>query len=545
MLAERSVRRLSIRAPDAALARRGAFLIEDALRTASLPGDGGELVLLRRLRLPPFAAARHRRSRWRPATRGCLPDGGGDRWRAARRCPLAAAAAVRFADALTAHLAADPTDPDAGRARGVVLAAAGQRLPSGAGRCSGLAGSGAVAGGAARSPGCLAALAGAAHAHGDGACARLLSHSRPATSRFSTRLAARPWRRRPTRRRRPGRRRSTGRCGSSAATISATSGWHDMARRGVAVDHHIRRERGGADHGEDKALATRRVARHNGGDGGDKKRCAADAFDAALAAQQAALGALPAALPAATPAASSVPKSPHAADMGAPPRHLAAPPQAAAAASDGPPAPVAENVPGAGKAVASSEPSAAQSPATAPEAGRELTAPPVALAKDSPSTVDKREALLSSDAATAAGGLLLLVPLLNRLGLADFLGDDSAPSALPQRIFATLLRRLAIADADPLWLLCVLPLAVDREADGEAVRWLGHCRRHLRRHVGIGLYSLVCRPARIAITATHVDVRQDLNAVDLRIRRAGLDVDPGWVPWLGRVLRFHYGRDQG
>ena len=57
MLAERSVRRLSIRAPDAALARRGAFLIEDALRTASLPGDGGGLLLLRRLRLPPFSPA--------------------------------------------------------------------------------------------------------------------------------------------------------------------------------------------------------------------------------------------------------------------------------------------------------------------------------------------------------------------------------------------------------------------------------------------------------------------------------------------------------
>ena len=51
MLAERSVRRLSIRAPDDALARRAGFLIEDALRTASLPGDGAGLLLVRRLRL--------------------------------------------------------------------------------------------------------------------------------------------------------------------------------------------------------------------------------------------------------------------------------------------------------------------------------------------------------------------------------------------------------------------------------------------------------------------------------------------------------------
>jgi hypothetical protein len=545
MLAERTVRRLSIRAPADALARRAGFLIEDALRTASLPGDGAELLLLRRVRLPPFApgvspqqVALHLEAVCRAAIAvdGSLVDD----------AALGAAPAVRFADALTAHLAltrlllADTARqawcwplvvtnyrPTLGRAAALrALALSLAELPE--------------------APAALPRWMALLLANSDAACAALVLALR-SDDVARLQLACKGARRQapPSA---PAHWQSL--LDWSAGQLGGDDGRHrwllDMAVLcGVAVDHHIRRERGGADHGEDKALATRRVARHTGGDGGDKKRCAADAFDAALAAQQAALGALPAALPAATPAASSVPKSPHAADMGAPPRHLAAPPQAAAAASDGPPAPVAENVPGAGKAVASSEPSAAQSPATAPEAGRELTAPPVALAKDSPSTVDKREALLSSDAATAAGGLLLLVPLLNRLGLADFLGDDSAPSALPQRIFATLLRRLAIADADPLWLLCVLPLAVDREADGEAVRWLGHCRRHLRRHVGIGLYSLVCRPARIAITATHVDVRQDLNAVDLRIRRAGLDVDPGWVPWLGRVLRFHYGRDQG
>ena len=39
-----------------ALARRGRLLLEDALRTASLPGQGGALVLVRRLRLPAFRA---------------------------------------------------------------------------------------------------------------------------------------------------------------------------------------------------------------------------------------------------------------------------------------------------------------------------------------------------------------------------------------------------------------------------------------------------------------------------------------------------------
>jgi hypothetical protein len=31
-----------------------------------------------------------------------------------------------------------------------------------------------------------------------------------------------------------------------------------------------------------------------------------------------------------------------------------------------------------------------------------------------------------------------------------------------------------------------------------------------------------------------------LGAADLRVRRRGLDRDPGWVPWYGRIVAFHY-----
>src|SRR5437868_10613653 len=48
----RRVVKLRLRSPDEALNRRGAILIEDALRTASLPdGDGSRLLVIRRLRL--------------------------------------------------------------------------------------------------------------------------------------------------------------------------------------------------------------------------------------------------------------------------------------------------------------------------------------------------------------------------------------------------------------------------------------------------------------------------------------------------------------
>jgi hypothetical protein len=53
----------------------------------------------------------------------------------------------------------------------------------------------------------------------------------------------------------------------------------------------------------------------------------------------------------------------------------------------------------------------------------------------------------------------------------------------------------------------------------------------------------VCRPGLVVFTETHVDVMFRLVRADIRVRRAGLDIDPGWMPWLGRVVHFHYLRD--
>ena len=37
-----------------------------------------------------------------------------------------------------------------------------------------------------------------------------------------------------------------------------------------------------------------------------------------------------------------------------------------------------------------------------------------------------------------------------------------------------------------------------------------------------------------------VDVELDLEEVSTAVRRAGLDLDPGYLPWLGVVVRFRY-----
>lgn len=47
--------------------------------------------------------------------------------------------------------------------------------------------------------------------------------------------------------------------------------------------------------------------------------------------------------------------------------------------------------------------------------------------------------------------------------------------------------------------------------------------------------------ARLDVDQAYIHGYLDNSAVRLDIRRAGLDINPGWVPWLGRVIHFHYG----
>jgi hypothetical protein len=70
--------------------------------------------------------------------------------------------------------------------------------------------------------------------------------------------------------------------------------------------------------------------------------------------------------------------------------------------------------------------------------------------------------------------------------------------------------------------------------------WLTAMRRWCHRHTGMGLRRLVTRNGRVSATRTHLDVYFDLRQIDVGVRRAGLDIDPGWLPWFGRVVAYHY-----
>ena len=159
---------------------------------------------------------------------------------------------------------------------------------------------------------------------------------------------------------------------------------------------------------------------------------------------------------------------------------------------------------------------------------------------------------------TSAGGLLFLVAVLQRVGFPEWAEQqpsDRSPAIVVGRLFALLLARLDVVPEDPAWLLGDVgdskPFpkdpgnAVDDPPGADpldtcAEAWLSRCRRGLRTKAGIGPATLVCRRAALSVGTTHVDVFFDLADADLHVRRAGLDIDPGWVPWLGRVVAFHY-----
>lgn len=75
--------------------------------------------------------------------------------------------------------------------------------------------------------------------------------------------------------------------------------------------------------------------------------------------------------------------------------------------------------------------------------------------------------------------------------------------------------------------------------------WACAVRRWCRRHMRMSVREILARPGRIRATPTNIDITLPMSAVDLRIRRVGLDLDPGYVPWFARVVHFHYDVEGG
>jgi hypothetical protein len=211
---------------------------------------------------------------------------------------------------------------------------------------------------------------------------------------------------------------------------------------------------------------------------------------------------------------------------------------------------------------------------TAPLVSRETSTPPdgreSVSAPEEPGRRESnaRETVLNQDGAMAPvfmqvrshavdseyGGVLYLINLLR---CRDAFDSDAAPSALvlscgPWHVLNAIGMAMAgeKADGDPLWpLLSELTPPSEIAALSAVNDWVARVVPRLRCRLA-GMLAvpeddvtseLLRRRANVTITATHVDAVFALADVSLRVRRAGLDADPGWRPEYSRVIRFHYG----
>lgn len=161
---------------------------------------------------------------------------------------------------------------------------------------------------------------------------------------------------------------------------------------------------------------------------------------------------------------------------------------------------------------------------------------------------------------TGHGGLLLLLGTLDATGIAErLLAEAGLAHASTRWVLHALARRLAdVEPDDPAALaFCGLRPGAELPEEGrtaarEEERHLGHAADALREALGpalgrptepltlVELAGIVRREARIVCDPGWTEVRFPLESADVRLRRAGLDRDPGWVPWLGVVVRYVY-----
>lgn len=187
-------------------------------------------------------------------------------------------------------------------------------------------------------------------------------------------------------------------------------------------------------------------------------------------------------------------------------------------------------------------------------------------------------------------GFAFVIPLLQRIGIPELLARNESLIAidLPRQLLWALAQRFGMAEDDPVRQLFEgfepsSDLTID-QIQAPAIwqqlftrhsnRGVGaaflprnvlglsrqECRSHnesiqlrqlintlqllmalyLRRYCGLSWRTLMQRRGRVVLTATHWDVLFNINQTDLRLRRIALDSNPGWVAWLGRVVQFHY-----
>ncbi|WP_298942621.1 hypothetical protein [uncultured Microbacterium sp.] len=166
------------------------------------------------------------------------------------------------------------------------------------------------------------------------------------------------------------------------------------------------------------------------------------------------------------------------------------------------------------------------------------------------------EAPATEGPASEWGGLLFLLNTAADAALPDALDDRPLVDRTVGWVLHRVGRRLAPVDVDDPALLAFAAaddVPVDDEDEGEvpaldalAHRWAARTAELLRGSAADAaedaelVRRIAHRGAIIERRPGWIEATFRLDAVDLDVRRAGLDLDPGWVPWLGHVVRFRY-----
>ncbi|MGC1758595.1 MAG: hypothetical protein WA742_04515 [Candidatus Cybelea sp.] len=155
-------------------------------------------------------------------------------------------------------------------------------------------------------------------------------------------------------------------------------------------------------------------------------------------------------------------------------------------------------------------------------------------------------------ARTDAAGLYFLLNPMARLGVASAAADPRfAQARVAARVLMHLAAHAGVEPSDPILAWMNDEIEPSNEAFASlgleapyAVRaWALAVRRWCWRAGRLSVREIVNRNGRVVSSRTDVDVSFALDQADVRIRRLGLDIDPGWLPWFGCVVRFHYVRD--
>jgi len=196
------------------------------------------------------------------------------------------------------------------------------------------------------------------------------------------------------------------------------------------------------------------------------------------------------------------------------------------------------------------------------------------MLRTQPSLENSSESEYCSGVYSAHAGFFFLLRVLDELAIQEFLHAYPvlADINFPRLVLTALAQFLRLAEDDPhlgiapysnpeslqntiafdmpeAWLRLLGRRSANRSVEmtiRSLVRiWVIAVRRWLWRHGRLRLSEVSSRRGQVFYSRPQVDVKLRLQDVDIRIRCLGLDLDPGWVPWLGLIVRFHYERSLG